>query len=30
MGTLHGSPVLIGSEKEELRESVEVRVLALW
>ena len=31
IGTPHGSPVLIGKEEEkELRESVEVRVLALW
>lgn len=30
IGTPHGSPVLLGAEEEDLRESVEVRVLALW
>lgn len=30
IGCGHGSPFLVGSEKEEARESIEARVLAFW
>ena len=30
VGVPHGSPVLVGNEEEELRNSVEIRCLALW
>lgn len=30
VGVPHGSPVLLGNEETELRNSVEIRCLALW